>query len=165
MSLVAVGPLSVPKEKLLTALLNSGALYTWWNQPANVADRLYYSMFRVPDMQAARPFGVIELTKDFSYEQFSGGDQNYLSLRGGALRLTLTDIDRYPNDIHDGDLFFENNLGLVIQDLAAIAGADDSLTISRISFEQTPTRNPPAAWQTEGMYLWCSLLIRYGDLA
>ena len=103
-------------------------------------------------IQAARPFAAIWPASALDFQQFAGGDANYLAA-SGALVLLVTDQDPMPRGSREesGD-DFAGWIDEVINDIKQNAGRDDRLTVHRMSFLQPLLHSPDWDDPSAGSY-------------
>jgi len=169
MPLTPTGLISLPKSQLRTIVSGIAAFQARVgaaNATAALA-RIYRTAMKVvlPDASAEskRPFAVICTPDDLAARLDSVGPKHFLDARGG-LSLYLTDRDRFPNDIEESTVDFENFVGAVwegIDDAAGDGSAGDALGITSIELELQPqlvgfdrSKAQEAYWQAALVVRW-----------
>lgn len=119
----------------------------------------------------ARPIAVISPGTIHSYQLSSGGDQNYFRQNGQlALFLAVDTPQEYYEDRPAAEFHATSIFGSVIDDIASIAGADDTasedgtshLSITSIQL-QSWGENPEENWKSLGRFFYCLYTVDWGD--
>ena len=86
----------------------------------------HISFTRVGEDKKTRPFACIMLGNAHNYQQFSGGDQNFLIPDGNVgLYMTKDTNPLYQFDLDAATIDAANFFGVVIDDVTAISGKDN----------------------------------------
>lgn len=121
--------------------------------------------------QAPRPFAIVSPGQQHGYKLIAGGFQNVLR-PSGSLFLYLAQ-DTSPagqQDIVQAEFEAANFFGQVIDDLAALAGADDpsspdgSSHLALVSIDlETFSAVPEEQWPTLGQWYYAGYSVGWGD--
>lgn len=163
-TLEAIGPMSEPKEKLVRLVAESQTWQDWCGvvTPEAARARIFRNRAVFLNHALERPYAIASWTDDFEYREASGGSKVWL-LPAGTLWLYLTDRYRHP-DSENNLLEFENRVGQVLADLAALAGVDDHLAVRNIKTDTPPQDAGMAAELLAGeaaAYLEASYFLSY----
>lgn len=162
LKLTPTGPLGTNMQKLSELVAASSAFQSRLRvESVREADQRIYWPWIEPELdpdRIPRPSAVIE-THGLEWVKTSGGAQNHL-YPGGALLLTLSDLDRYPKDSRNSLVDFLNFAEGVLSDLAEKSGTDDRICITSIKQQTPPTQNEPTDDQPR--YWWARFEITWG---
>lgn len=154
------GPIAVPKSQVRDMIAASATFQARTGLPTQAA--AYAKVFRTfvrredDEHRSLRPYATILTTPDLRYLLDSGGDKNYL-LPQGAVGVLISDNDRYPEDINDSSIDFENFLGGVMVDLEAQAAVQGNLAVIEIELVAI-RRLPEEIERAQGIW-WEGLLL------
>jgi len=166
---LAQGPISVPREKLVD-LVAASAAFQARVDPAEPTDdkareRIHWPALENPDpalWPELRPFAVV-MAKGLSFELAAGGGQNYLRPTG-TLTVLVVDTDRQPASLKESQIDFENFVGQVMADVAAASAQGENLSITRITQTEpamvTDLKDRPAA----GLFWTAGFEITWGPV-
>lgn len=136
---------------------------------ANALTHVYFGALpKLADQNAfPRPLIIIGLTEDFRWHMIAGGERNQLRPNGTlayfGLRNTPTIyITGADCDYAAADIDHMNFFGGVLDDVAALAGWDDNLSVTDIvnrDFAEVDAKY----WKELGRYYFASGLILWGD--
>lgn len=138
-AVAASSALALSKAKLRAALSLS-ATFQAARGVGNAADALesiyLAAKFAKDEREFAslRPFAVVGTHAELGYDRDSGGTKNYL-VASGAVYFYLTANDADPTNPGDASIEWDNLLGGVMEDLEALAGLDDNLSIRQMAIE------------------------------
>ena len=176
MSATATRTLSIVLAKLRRMVALSAAFQaalgisggTAEQRAALAAERVFLKS-HVPDRE--QPFAVVSMGDSLDYQLVAGGDMNHLRPSGSVflyLRRMTSPLyleDRVSAEIDAWDFFSG-----VIEDVAAIAGADDANSEfgeSHLSIIQMGLvgwgENPQEEWASSGRYYEAGILVNWGD--
>jgi len=114
-----------------------------------------------------RPLFVVGLTEDFRYHMIAGGERNQLRPHG---TLAFYGIRNTPSqyvtanscDYPAAEINHMNFFGGVLDDIAALAGWDDNLSVTDIEMK-TFGEVEPSYWSELGRFYFCTGAIYWGD--
>lgn len=146
-----LGPLSLSVRKLVELVAESAAFQARCGVATQAAA---YARIWHPDieMQAMAHFtgpAAVVMTAAFGLARI---DPYHLRPDGCQLGLLLTDDDQFPRDPLASQTDFENWIGQVVQQIAAIQGTGERLTIDRITMSVPPQHTHPADAGTRKPY-------------
>ena len=135
----ATSALAISKQKLISAISNSASFQTARGVAAaqDALPAIYLAAKFAKDEKefaSLRPFAVVGTHAELGYDRDSGGTKNYL-VASGAVYFYLTANDADPTNPGDASIVWDNFLGGVIEDLEALAGLDDNLSIREMALE------------------------------
>jgi hypothetical protein len=126
-----------------------------------------------PDLEALRmrefmPCLVVSYGDRWEWSTDAGGGQNWLSPRG-SLSLYAFDVVRDDDgvpigaeadvDVEAASRAFGNALGLIVEDLAAVAGQSGNLAISGLRQRERPTLCSEEEQRSGGLYIEASVYV------
>lgn len=127
-------------------IANTVTWQEWTNHkddPDEAKEHVYYATPTQAQIAAIEyPYAVIDLADDWSIDLVSEG--RYANFTGmGSLFIQIEDeiADMFLENPSDAFLNFTNNLGGLVDDLAASSGRDDNLFVRKITIEVAPIRN------------------------
>jgi hypothetical protein len=116
------------------------------------------------DLETLRPFAVVWTEEQDGLRRQADAvsdARNY----GGSGRLAVLFEQDVPsqvvNDPPEASRRFKNTLGLIIDEMLAVAGTPDYLDIAAITLRGGPTRSHPDAQATEGDFLAALLSVEW----
>lgn len=169
----ATGAISVPKRKLAEVLAEAETWQLWCElayPDAAAADklidgiggtkRIFYPTADSRDLGTLydrMPLAVIGNGQQWQMPTVAGGAGNYMR-PAGQLALIIADRDRYPDSLEASQRDFENRLGDLMDDLAALSGRSDRLAMDLIEQfippslppEEETDANPGRVWWAAG---------------
>lgn len=176
MTTAAEGAITLAEQDLATTLADCHAFQAW----AGVASRedalarIYFDGLPSPDngresytadeLAELRPYAVIWTDEEdgFRRKMVSGG-AGFLFDDSGRLHLELVQEIAVADqaDLAAADRKFKNSLGLILDDLAELAGQGGYLTATSF-VTKGPLRPHPDAEEGEGPWQWAKLVIDWG---
>ena len=123
---------------------------------------------RLDDQSAyPRPLWIVGLTDDFRYRMIAGGGQNQLRPSGtlayfGIRNTPEVYINGTECDYSAAEIDHMNFFGAVLDEVAAMAGDDDRLSITDIvnhDFAEVDAKY----WDQLGRFYFCSGVVSWGD--
>lgn len=139
----SLGPISKPLALLVEALANSAT----FQERAGVASaealesRLYWPHLVADIWTVARPCAVL-MSSGIGWDHIASGAGNHLRPHG-SIDVLFADTDQYPEDSRESQVDFENFVGQTLADVAAVAGQDEQLSITRIDQVEPPALTDP----------------------
>lgn len=168
-STAASGPLALPAEYLRELLAQSLTWQGWCEAegPEAVKDHIY--KVAVPGSGAAvrskRPFALIDQGADWKLEKVAGGSKNYFLGSGDLLLMFEAEVpeDLAGNDKHDlAQDWFMNLVGLICDEMMALAGEGSYLAVTRFALQDGPSRSAKKVHHTEGDYFQVLFAVEWG---
>lgn len=157
-------------EKLREMFAQSSTLQSACGGSVNAAAaHVYFGATPKLDDQTAypRPLIIIGLSEDFRYHMIAGGERNQMRPEGTlnffgirntpSTYITGSDCDYTAAETDHMDFF-----GGVLDDIAAISGWDDNLSVTDIwmkDFAEVEAK----FWQELGRFYFCGGVISWGD--
>jgi hypothetical protein len=156
-SIVAEGPLSIPRRRLVELLADSP---TFCARVAAVTSETPIARIHHPCLpidltidDAPRPLAVV-FNKRFGMRRLS---VNHFGLDGCTLGLLVSDWDEHPKAQSWGQTVFENFLGMIIKDLADLQGRDGRLCIDTLTMDLPAQRSHPRS-DGQGKPYWDAIV-------
>jgi len=153
----ASGPLSTPVRRLAELIAESPAFQQWTetNSQGEALARVHHPHLRNNTnlMDVKKPVAVVS-TQSFGLARVTN---RQLRPDGGVLRVILSDVDRYPTRSDWSQTYFENQVGQVLSEIAALQGDDERLAIDKITLVSPPMLSRPQVAGQKQPY-WVALV-------
>jgi hypothetical protein len=139
--IAAAGPISIPVRKLVELVSQSTTFQTRCGVSSAAAA---YEFIHHPELRAnglweiSGPLAVVG-TVNFGISRV---DNKLLRPSGCSLALLLTDDDKYPDRPDWSQIYFENFIGQVAAEIAALQGTGTNLPIDSINLMESKKTGP-----------------------
>lgn len=176
MTTAAEGSITLAEQDLANTLADCHAFQAWAGVASQAAalERIYFDGLPAPDngretytadeLAALRPYAVIWTDEEegFRRKQVAAGAGFYFE-DSGRLHLELVQEIAAADqaDLSASDRKFKNALGLILDELAELAGQGGYLTATSFA-TKGPLRPHPDSEDGEGPWQWAKLVIDWG---